>query len=299
MNISQKNLPCGHTICSICILNLIQQENIVRCPFDRSEYDKNSYFPNAETILDMINSAKNDQNLNKQTNEKDMMMEQIRKLMYNEIKSELDGTSFIVESKENDNHIMNISVNICIGLKTNFQNFYFSSKVFLLSKMKNYTMDSIDYNPSSNLLYVSAYYEDSNWICYSYALLFDKNERRFNYKQPSDFYFKTGEIKDIISEEIMKAMYNRDYFNLEESNKLVKLLLKLSSQKLQEFLLKDYSFSIECLFKSKKEGFALGKECDNVMQGLEGTTWIIPEGNLNSNAYSFFIFVSIFKNNNL
>lgn len=52
-----KSLPCGHTICNICICNVLTKSSITKCPFDNHEYCY-GVFPICEATLKSLTSFK-------------------------------------------------------------------------------------------------------------------------------------------------------------------------------------------------------------------------------------------------
>ena len=289
-----KNLPCGHTICSICILNIKEKFSKIKCPFDNTIFEKNSIFPTSFAILDLMKNSSKTNNVNERNSDSNSMTNDIHKLALIEIQNILTATKCIIsDTKLNDSYIKKIAKNILEVSKKKYVDFYFSVKIFLFSKIYNYCLEGISSCPikTPSPIYTNCKFENNNWICHAYILGIDNASRKFLTKQPQNFPFLEEDIKQLVVEEMKTALKGKKYYNNEEAMQIIRLILDNLLKNLKN-VLNNYCFSLECVLKMRTEGMVLTKEADYLMKGIDGTTWIAE--NLNE-FYSFLIFITVFK----
>ena len=287
-----KNLPCGHTICSICILNMKENSPIISCPFD-SHVIESPNLPTSLAILNMIKEAEESSEIrNKKFNFKD----EIKNIVLVKVDEVLKNSKCIIsDSVKNDEYIKIIVEKSIKSLRDKYLNHYFSVKVFLFSKIYNYCIDGQSYLPINDEKYTymdHCIYENSNWICHVYVLACTKSQRTMKDNTKSfTFAFIEEDVKNMVIDLIKTTISKKEYYNNDEAVNEMNGLIKVLMSDMKNFLV-NYCFSIEFVFKNRTEGFLLAKEADYMEKGVDGTIWV---SDMVNKFYSFFIFVTIFK----
>jgi hypothetical protein len=246
-----RNLPCGHTLCNICIEDIKRKASEkYKCPFDRIEIDMALPTPVSAFLLE-INSSSSV--INKQKTFLSMKTEiKIRSVVFDSIRSILSNRKFKGSIIKKYLEFIASEIKNQIKKLDNYENYLnFSIVVFLFNKEIKFSSNGTCYNHFNDEIHFCEEYEDDQWKCVCFIYVY--NATNLKLVQGTSFI----ENRDI---ELIQKNSLKEIEKLLNCGKKVDQILEDKDliynvcEKIKDKVLKDikanYSFSVDCLLSN-------------------------------------------------
>ena len=250
MKVLPRNLPCGHTLCNICLEDIKQISKIkYKCPFDRIEIDNNQMVSVSSFLLEIngyLSDSKKDKNYLKIKTEM-----KVRNIAYCSMKTILLNRKYNISNLKKYLELTASDIKDKIKIIDNYENYFnFSIVLFLFHKYTKFNSNGTCFNYFNDEIHCCEMYVDDDWKCLSFIYVYNSMNLKLVADKSNLEYNEIVKIQKQCIREIDKVITGKTNEMILNDNHLTLDICEVIKNKVLKEMKINYSFSVDCLISN-------------------------------------------------
>lgn len=250
VKILPRNLPCGHTLCNICIEDIKKKASIkYKCPFDRIEINMNQIIPISSFLLDIngfLSESKNDKTyLNTKIEMK------VRNIAYSSMKTILFNRKYKIANIKKYLELIASEIKDKIKIIDNNENYLnFSIVIFLFQKDVKFISNGTCFNYFNDEIHCTELYVDDEWKCLTFIYVYNSKNLKLFIDQNCLDNNEIIKVQKQCIREIEKLLSGKTNEMINDDTQIALDLCEVIKNKVMKDMKANYSFSVDSLISN-------------------------------------------------